>query len=208
MAVLSEALSIAGMVIIIISLIGILASNNWRISILLLSALYLGCFLLLLKSLPLVLAASKLIAGWIAGVILGMVLGGLSPEESKAQGYLQTSKESIFSSHRIFRLFLAGIVILVIISFINKFQEFIPGISAEQSYASALMIGLSLILLSLISRPFETIVGLLIILSGFEIMYTVVETSALVIGLLTVVDLGLALAGAYLIVTPTLEKAP
>jgi hypothetical protein len=204
---MSEALSIAGLVIIIISLVGILASNNWRLTILLLSILYLGCFLLLLKSLPLVLAASKLIAGWIAGVILGMVLAGLSPEESKALGYSLTSKDSIFSSHRIFRLLLAGIVILVIISSINRFQEFVPGINDEQSYASAMMIGLSLILLSLISRPFEATVGLLILLSGFEILYTVVETSAVVIGLLTVVDLGLALAGAYLIVTPTIEKA-
>jgi hypothetical protein len=204
---MSEALSIAGLVIILISLVGILASNNWRLTILLLSILYLGCFLLLLKSLPLVLAASKLIAGWIAGVILGMVLAGLTPEESKALGYSLTSKDSIFSSHRIFRLLLAGIVILVIISIIGRFQEFVPGISAEQSYASAMMIGLSLILLSLISRPFEATVGLLILLAGFEILYTVVETSALVIGLLTVLDLGLALAGAYLIVAPTIEKA-
>lgn len=87
-----EILPIAGLVIIIISLIAILASDNWRWAVLLLSIQYLGCFLLLLKSLPVVLAASKLIAGLIASLILGMVLSGLSPEDSLAQGYAQKNK--------------------------------------------------------------------------------------------------------------------
>ncbi len=201
-----ELLSIFGLVIIILSLIAILASQNWRLTISFLSIQYLGCFLLLLKSLPVVLAASKLIAGWIACVILGMVLAGLSTEEIQEQGYIQISNNGVFGSHRVFKLLMAGMMVLVIISIINKFQEFVPGINVEQSYASALLIGLSLIQLSLISRPFEVVVGLLIMLSGFEILYSVVETSALVIGLLAVLDLGLALAGAYLIISPTIEK--
>jgi len=41
------------------------------------------------------------------------------------------------------------------------------------------------------------IVGLLTVLAGFEIMYAAVESSALVTALLAVVNLGLALAGAY-----------
>lgn len=203
-----EVLPIVGLAIIILSLITILASDNWRWTILFLSTQYLGCFLLLLKSLPVVLATSKLIAGIIAGVILAMALAGLSPEDSLAQGYAQNTKRSVFGSRRIFRLLMAGMVVLVIISMINKFDEFVPGISLEQAYASALLIGLSLIQMSLTSRPFDAIVGLLIMLSGFVILYSVVETSALVIGLLAVVDLGLALAGAYLIIYPIIEKRP
>lgn len=201
-----EFLPMVGLVIIILSLVAILSSENWRWTILLISIQYLGCFLLLLKSLPVVLAASKLIAGLIAGMILGMALSGLSLEESLAQGYIQKTKSGIFGSRRVFRLLMAVMVALVVMSVVNKFDEIVPGISLEQAYASAILIGLSLIQMSLISRPFDTVVGLLLMLSGFVIFYSVVETSALVIGLLAAVDLGLALAGAYLIVSPTLEN--
>jgi hypothetical protein len=48
--------------------------------------------------------------------------------------------------------------------------------------------------------------GLLTVLSGFEILYSAVEVSALVTGLLAGVNLGLALVGAYLLLAPTLEE--
>lgn len=203
---MADYLSIAGLIIIVVTLAGIIASNNWRFTILCLSLQYLGCIILLSKSLPLILAASKLISGWIAGAILGMALAGLSPEESQLLGYTTPNQENRFRSQSVFRLLVAGMVALVAVSLVPKFQEFIPGIEFEQSLASALMICISLIQLSLISRPFDVVIGLLIILSGFEIMYSVVETSALVIGLLAVVDLGLALVGAYLIFSPTMER--
>ncbi|MBN1535322.1 MAG: hypothetical protein JW908_01225 [Anaerolineales bacterium] len=202
-----ELLPVIGLAFIVFSLIAVLTSDNWRWKVLFLSFQYFGCFLLLLKSLPMVLAASKLIAGLIAGVLLGMAMAGLSPEESRAQGYTQNNKRRIFDSRRLFRLFMAGIVVLVVLSIISAINNFVPGISQEQSYATVLLIGLSLVQMSLISHPFDTVVGLLLLLSGFEILYSVVETSALVIGLLAVVDLGLALAGAYLIVSPTLGRA-
>jgi hypothetical protein len=50
-------------------------------------------------------------------------------------------------------------------------------------------------------------IGLLTALSGFEIIYAAIETSTLVTGLLAGVNLGLALAGAYLIIAPTMEAA-
>jgi hypothetical protein len=43
-------------------------------------------------------------------------------------------------------------------------------------------------------------------LSGFEIVYAALESSAMIAGLLATADLGLALAGAYLIVAPTMEE--
>jgi hypothetical protein len=46
----------------------------------------------------------------------------------------------------------------------------------------------------------------LTLLSGFEILYATVETSILLAGLLTVVNLGLALAGAYLMTATPSEE--
>lgn len=67
---------------------------------------------------------------------------------------------------------------------------------------------MGLLQLSLTSNPLRVIIGILTSLSGFEILYAAIETSTLVTGLLAVVTLGLALVGAYLLITPTMEKYP
>jgi len=43
------------------------------------------------------------------------------------------------------------------------------------------------------------VTSLLIAISGFEILYAVVENSTLVAGLLAIVSIGVALVGAYLL---------
>jgi hypothetical protein len=49
--------------------------------------------------------------------------------------------------------------------------------------------------------------GLLTVLSGFEILYAAVESSILITGLLAAVTLGLAVVGAYLLTAPTMEES-
>ena len=58
---------------------------------------------------------------------------------------------------------------------------------------------MGLLLLGSTSNIFRVVIGLLTMLTGFETLYAAVEGSVLVAGLLAVVDLGLALVGAYLI---------
>jgi hypothetical protein len=50
-------------------------------------------------------------------------------------------------------------------------------------------------------------VGLLTVIAGFEVIYAAIETSVLVAGLLGVVNLGLALTGAYVLISGSLEEA-
>jgi hypothetical protein len=50
------------------------------------------------------------------------------------------------------------------------------------------------------------LLGLLTVLSGFEIVYSAVETSTLVAGLLAGVTLGIAVVGAYLITALSEEE--
>ena len=73
------------------------------------------------------------------------------------------------------------------------------------SHALILM-GMGLLQLGFTGQPLRTIIGLLTLLSGFEIIYVSVETSTLVAGLLASVNLGLSLVGAYLLVAPTMEE--
>jgi hypothetical protein len=49
------------------------------------------------------------------------------------------------------------------------------------------------------SRPYQVTLGLLTLLGGFEVLYAGVESSILVAGLLALINLGLSLAGSYLI---------
>jgi hypothetical protein len=55
------------------------------------------------------------------------------------------------------------------------------------------------------SSYFRTVIGILTFFSGFEILYAAVEASILVVGLLAVMNLGIALIGTYLILAPGME---
>jgi hypothetical protein len=69
-----------------------------------------------------------------------------------------------------------------------------------------MLFGLGLLQLGLTEKPLGVTLGLLTVLSGFEILYAVVESSTLVSGLLACVHLGLALAGGYLLAGETVSE--
>jgi hypothetical protein len=62
-----------------------------------------------------------------------------------------------------------------------------------------ILICVGLLHLGMTTRPMRVIIGLLTVLSGFEVLYAAVETSLLVAGLQALTTLGLALVGAYLL---------
>jgi hypothetical protein len=71
------------------------------------------------------------------------------------------------------------------------------GIRLPAAWGSLGLIGVGLIHLGITGQPFRVMLGLLTVLAGFEIVYAAVENSALVAALLSVINLGLAMAGAY-----------
>jgi hypothetical protein len=80
-------------------------------------------------------------------------------------------------------------------------------VEMEQVWGGLILIGIGLLHLGLTAQPLRVVLGLLTVLSGFEILYAAVESATLVAGLLAGVNLGLALVGAYLLVSPGLEEA-
>ena len=62
-----------------------------------------------------------------------------------------------------------------------------------------MLIGMGLLHLGISAQPLRIILGLLTVLSGFEIIYAALESSLLVAALLAVVELGLSLTGAYIL---------
>jgi len=176
----------------------LLISSDWRISIFSLSLQYACVFVLVSLTWPLEIAAVKVVAGWIAGVVLSLALinlpGGISDERP------------LIVSDLIFRILAAILAGLFAFTGGAKLISWLPEITLLQAYGGMILIALGLLHLGLTSQPFRVVLGLLTVLSGFEILYAAVESSILITGLLAAVTLGLAMLGAYLITAPTLEE--
>jgi hypothetical protein len=71
---------------------------------------------------------------------------------------------------------------------------------------SLLLIGMGLLHLGITSYILRVVIGLMTVISGFEILYSAVEGSVLVAGLLALINLGLALVGAYLLIADNSQE--
>jgi hypothetical protein len=176
----------------------ILASHRWRWCLFALALQYAGVFTLVALHWPFALAAVKLVAGWMTGLVLVIAVlnssdTGLAEEHTQPGGAL-------------FRLLAAGLVAMVVASTAPRVARWMPGVEMEQVWGGLILIGIGLLHLGLTAQPLRVVLGLLTVLSGFEILYAAVETATLVTGLLAGVNLGLALLGAYLLVSPGLEE--
>jgi len=187
-------------VVFLISLTGIilLVSPDWRVSIAALAVQYFGVFVLVVMSWLLEMAIVKLVTGWMVCAVLALAKAGSSESIIEEQGTVMNV---------LFRLLAAGLVGLVVASTVPRILVWVPEITIEQLLGGWVLIGLGLLHLGLTSSALRVTLGLLTVLAGFEILYAAVETSVLVAGLLAAVSLGLALAGAYLLVVPSLKVA-
>jgi len=74
----------------------------------------------------------------------------------------------------------------------------IPDISQEATLAAAILMSMGLLQLGLFRIPLRVCIGLVTLLSGFEIAYSVIEPSLAILALLASVNIGLALVVSYL----------
>lgn len=209
--------AVPAVILVTITSLILLVSEDWRVSIGSLAVQYVGVFVLVALDWPMEMAGSKLIAGWIAGAVLAMAVISFSkPEiEELDEGEFvtreilqsQNSAAGAFTlSGGIFKLMAAFLVGLTVFSVAPRATEWIRGIQLAQAWGGFILIGMGLLQLGFTAHPFRTILGLLTAMSGFEILYAVAERSTLVAGLLAAVNLGLALVGAYLLIAPFMEE--
>jgi hypothetical protein len=179
-------------VLLVVTSTGLLIVRDWRWSLILLAAQYLGVFVLTLQHWPLGMASVKLVAGWMSAAILGMTRSSFPSLEVEEQGF--------WPRGRLFRLFAAGIILLIV----WVTTPVADTIMADAGYAvtggSLILIGMGLLHLGMTSYTLRVVIGLMTVLSGFEILYSAVEGSVLVAALLATINLGLALVGAYLMI--------
>ena len=185
--------------LLLVTSIGLLLSRDWRWSLGFLAAQYLGMFWLVTLHWPFGLASVKLVTGWMASATLGVTRLGMSEREQ--------ADESAWPQGHPFRLFAAALVVILVIAATPQVEIMIPGISRPVIVGGLLLTGMGLLHLGITAEILRITLGLLTVLAGFEILYATVETSILLAGLLAIVNLGLALAGAYLMTAAPPEEA-
>ena len=189
-----SSLSWIAVILVTVTSVGLLLARDWRWLIILLSAQYFGMLILTLLHWPLGMASVKVVAGWMSAAILGMTRSGL-PREDRSE------KHSILPHGRMFRLFAAGIVIVLVASATPRVDAIMANTGFAVTTGSLILIGMGLLHLGVTDHILRVIIGLMTVLAGFEILYATVEGSILVAALLAGINLGLALAGSYLLIT-------
>jgi hypothetical protein len=164
-------------------------SRNWRWSIGALAVQYIGVFLLVMTHWSIGMAVTKLLVGWMAGAVLG---SSQMDRENEVE-----EEEQSWPAGRLFRLLASGIVLVAIFSLSMRTLTWLPGVGLASIWGGLTLIGMGLLQLGITAQPFRVILGLLTLLSGFEIIYAAIEFSLLVTGLLAVINLGLALIGVF-----------
>jgi hypothetical protein len=177
---------------------GLLLSRDWRWSLASLAVQYLGVFWFVLTIWPFRLAVIKLLSGVIVCLALASTRENASfiasPESSWPQGHL-------------FRLLTAGLVLLTTAAITPQVSSWL-GIGGKIAILTSLfLMGMGLLQIGITSQPLRVIVGLLTLLSGFEILFAFLEPSILVAAMLFLINFGMSITGVYLLGSEHLEES-
>lgn len=183
--------------LILITSTSLMLFRDWRWVLGSLALQYVGVFWLTLIHWPLSMAAVKLVTGWMSCTILGMVLLYFEDDPDA---------ELTWPQSRFFHLAAALVIWVVSLTLAFRVAAWL-GIDISVTLGGLILMGNGMLMLGMTTQPLRVVIGLLVLLSGFEIIYAAIENSALVAALLTIVTLGLALTGAYLM-TPQVEEKP
>lgn len=182
--------------LILVTSTAMLINRDWRVGLGALAVQYIAAFWLVTRHLPFVMGSAKLITGWMVVAALGMTRLGLSTMEDK-------NEETFWPRAQWFRIILMCIVAVVAMESTPRIETVIPGIGLQVIAGSLLLIGAGVVHLGVTSDLLRVILGLLTLITGFEILYAAIESSILVAGLLAVTNLGLGLVGSYLLIAGT-----
>ena len=177
---------------ILVTATTILISRDWRISLGALAVQYLAAFWLVTRHLPFAMGSVKLITGWMVVAILGMTRLSLTNLD-------QGEQDAFYPRGASFRIILMGIVAFVALGATSRIETAIPGLGLPVIAGGLLLIGAGVAHLGVTSDLLRVALGLLTMLSGFEILYAAVESAILVTGLLATINLGLGVLGSYLL---------
>jgi len=161
-------------------------SNRWQMRLASLAILYLCQFLIVVQIWPLALASIKLIAGLMGITLLSSIY------LNYALGHPSRSHQS----EKIFQLLLAIMFWIVFFATTNRINNWLP-IEFTNLYVGLVIIGSGLVVIAFQQDIHRMILGLLLVLNGFDIIYSSLEGSALVTGIYATIQLSLAVLSGY-----------
>ena len=178
-------------VLVVLTAMMILVFRDWRINAIALGLQYLAVFTLVALSWPIGLAVIKLIVGWMATAAIAFTC----MRQMKAESLTEPTS-SLF-----FRAIVGMLVILIIFVLSPSLREaMFPQVALVIIQGGLMLIGMALMQLGTNSEAYLTIISLLSLLAGFEVIHAALELSTLLTGLLVITNLGLALVGVFFIV--------
>ncbi len=208
---LSSVPGIAVLIGLLISAALLVILVNWRLLILALGAQYLLIGLMLWRAVPLELAAVKALVGVMICPVLYITArrvhwGQTEDEEEELQGAAQPAQRRVWLTWLIspgLPMRLLATLLTLVLSLSLALRNPLP-IVGDPILSRDLTIGtFSLLLLGLLNiglneNPLKAGIGLLSLLAGFELFYTVIEPTLTIVGLIGFTNLIIALAISYL----------
>jgi len=173
----------------------LLLEIHWRWSLIGLAVQYALLFWVLQGALPLGLALTKLLTGWMSVALLGatMHLQSLSAQTPDRPPW----------TLQVFRVASAGMTWIIAFSGQTALAQWIA-LNPFSLTASLILFGVGLLKCGFSETTLDLIMGLLVALSGFDLLFAFLVDSVLMTGLLALVTLGLAGVGSYLITNTSL----
>jgi hypothetical protein len=165
-------------------------TSDWRMRLAGLASIFLIEIIILLQIWPIALASVKLISGW-----MGIALLGTAKINSDDSNQLERIPSVI-----IFKLLLVFLLWMVISAAAPSINEWIP-IFFTNLYIGLATMGGGILFIGLSEDPFEIILGLLLFLVGFDIIYSSLEGSSLVTGIFALIIILICLIYTYFLPT-------
>ncbi len=188
---------------------------DWRLTLFVLAGQYLVAGLLFADTLDPRLAFVKVLTGGFVCLILYMAARqvnstpwldshppvDVTQEEATAMGWKKGVRIGAYDIPLPFvRLLAALVVLLVAVALAQRPGVLLPALPAEIAHLNVAvygLIGLGLVGLGMNDEPLRAGLGILVLMTGFELYYSVQEQSIAVLTVLAAVNLMLALAIAY-----------
>jgi hypothetical protein len=171
-------------------------SKRWMTGLLALQ--YIGVFSLVSISWPVEIAVVKLVAGWMAAAVLFLTYENIP-------SVIEQTPPAASLPGSFFKGFSALLIGISIYSLVPLALRWFLGATSQQVLGGLWLLGLGLLQLGLSREGIRVIIGLLTVISGFEILYATLEASVLMTGLLAILNIGLAFVGAYILMASNLE---
>jgi len=212
--VILASLSILAALLVTSTAIMQLVSPDWRFSLLMLALQYLGVFLLLINHWPIFLSLTVLFSGWVSTIVLAIGILSLSVDQQRLESGATTLSLLVrqgawrHSLSIIFFLLTALLGGIVTLTMLPALTAIFPSLNLSIGWGSLILIGLGFLKLGYSDQSFPVVVGLLTVISGFNVLQTSFSSSLMTAGLLAATTLTLALIGDFLITMPYSETTP